>query len=61
MTKSENENDHFDLDHFDQCESAHVRQLMQASLHSLNRRLDHFSTASVSNLLPSFLEEGCLV
>ena len=35
--------DHFDLDIFN-IETAHTRQLMQASLLSLNRSLDHYDT-----------------
>ena len=45
MTESENENDHFDLDHFDHIlASLLMLGIAHASmsLPSLNRRLDHF-------------------
>ena len=37
MTESENENDHFDLDHFDKGESALVRQLMQTPTYTCEK------------------------
>ncbi len=48
MTESENENDHFDLDHFDQGESALIRQLMQ----NTHLYMGEGITAEISAMIP---------